>query len=1121
MGGNLNDWDMLLPSGDPYENINEDVDEDDDGMNENERSEEKHLGGYIRDYLQGNFVVDIHPPLGKMLFSLVVYLFGYNGKFDFMSGKLYPSNVPFIGMRMFAAGCGVGLIPISYLTIKRFTALDAPMMLFMGYTLLTWVNFYNHRNRPFTRGWWTWLLQTGVGLFLSSSVKWVGSFTIVTIDLCALKYLQESRKYLYLSTRDFSKQITALLLCLLVLPALLYMGLYAVDFQLLSKSGLGDSWVSPQFRMTLKGHDVEPVMADIAWLSKIHIRHANSNGGWVHSTPGEYARDGAIEWDDDLTCWQVHPADPAVKDLQQQNYIDREKNPSSVPFEGYIYDGDLVGLKHCYTKVALSAFNLESIGFNKSFIREVRGIPWKRESSEETTWRIELVPEGSVPGLVTKQRQPATLKSEEKDASREQWHSIKGFRLFNEQWNCYLMSHKIYRATYSSYQEVGCIQENRQKANTIFVVDRNANPHLPASTPSHSYQPLNFFQKFIEINKVMWWSHHDLSPPFHASHDYYTYTSNTRGSKKRRRADASHPWSRLFLGRGLNYYSSKETNNYVYLLGNPVLWWAASSTAVPYVLGCLWSVLGFIRGNSNNQKQQQRARFGLIPFYTIAPGTFSLYFSILLLVSRLDRTWQSWSSRKLRYTTGILFVLAVIFAWYSLAPLAYDTDFSSRRACEQARSFGGWEFVCQRENLPLARPQDAIARIVVERRADHDAHAEQEERENSQFYYQEQQQQPGATTSGQQKNDRHDHERDHSGHDHDGVGKGEERDHEGPFNEDESEHYDHEHFHHPPGHHQADDEHGHHHHGHGHAIHNPASELHHHDSPPPSPPFDEQQQQQQQQQDSSAPIPGTVPDPATDPDETKKKSAAKKGRMDRMIAVAMQQAQATTISNQQKEKLAAEKLALEARQRELDEQLRAQELQEKEEMKLEQERQGTDEQERQRVEQEQLRTEQRQQREREERERRETEEREEQEKLRREEKARLLGEEQELRRREEQERLQREEQERQEREAQEQREREEQDRQQREDQERQRREEQERQQREDQLRRECEAQEQQEREQAEQHERQAAGEAAAVAATAEKEQLTREMLEEQVRILQAQVDSHRARSFDMAQQQQQ
>lgn len=108
--------------------------------------------------------------------------------------RLYTKNVPYIGMRLLSIVCGVGLIPISYLTIKnsghstqaaiicailvtfenalitqsRFILLDAPMMLFMGYTILAWINFYNYRNRPFTRGWWTWLIQTGVGLFLSS-----------------------------------------------------------------------------------------------------------------------------------------------------------------------------------------------------------------------------------------------------------------------------------------------------------------------------------------------------------------------------------------------------------------------------------------------------------------------------------------------------------------------------------------------------------------------------------------------------------------------------------------------------------------------------------------------------------------------------------------------------------------------------------------------------------------------------------------------------------------------------------------------------------------------------------------------------------------------------------------
>lgn len=187
-----------------------------------------------------------------------------------------------------------------------------------------------------------------------------------------------------------------------------------------------------------------------------------------------------VEWDDNLTCWQVEPSDLATKDRQSQNYIDRAKNPSSntPPFEGYIYDNDLVRLKHCYTKVALSAHPLESIGSNKSFIQEVRGIPWTREPSAETTWRMELVPEGAVPGLwmrIAKQSKVKDVKVKEK------WHSIKAFRLWNEQRQCYLMSHRVYRAPYSSYQEVGCIRDGRQKGDTLFVIDRNVNPHCTLS----------------------------------------------------------------------------------------------------------------------------------------------------------------------------------------------------------------------------------------------------------------------------------------------------------------------------------------------------------------------------------------------------------------------------------------------------------------------------------------------------------------------------------------------------------------------------------------------------------------------------------------------------------------
>ncbi|GJJ77085.1 dolichyl-phosphate-mannose-protein mannosyltransferase [Entomortierella parvispora] len=874
----FNDWDLLLPNtkADPYE------EEDDDGLNEDEKwkkrqmvkrgwesprgqiilltlltllavfvriwklaipsavvFDEQHFGGFAADYIRGEFFMDLHPPLGKMLFAAVASMLRFNGNFHFAPGSLYPKTVPFIGMRLFAVACGAGLIPVAYMTIRRsghstqaaFTAailitfenamitqsrfilLDAPMMLFMGYTLLTWINFYNHRNRPFTRGWWIWLVQTGFGLFLSSSVKWVGLFTIATIGVCVIKYLQEARTHLYISTREFSKQFIALFFCLLLMPVVLYLGLHAVDFAILSKSGSGNAWVSPQFQMTLKGHDVVPVMADIAWDSKVRIRHANTNGGWIHSMPGETTRESAkdqaiqlVEWDDELTCWHIYPADPSLKEQHAQHKFERKYDPS-IQFQGYIYDGDEIRLRHCYTKVALATNDIESVGSNKTFLKEVRGIKWSKKPTKETVWRLELVPEGSVPGLADyhglegksfsaakggsspkvierEMRDPVVNSKDEKSGAtlpardeNKQWHSIKGFRLYNEKQKCYLQSSKVFRAPYSTYQEVGCIQGGRQKANTIFIVDENINPHLPKRATSLSYRPLTFFQKFKELNRVMWWTHHDLSAPVHGD------------EQTRRPSDESHPWTWPLMRRGMNYYASKETNHYVHFIGNPLLWWAATGAVAFYVASCLLSVYQFLRSKNitatssamgrHRGKQAERDRFGVTPFYAVASGTFfagwaihylpfffmsrqvflhhylpALYFSILLLVSRLDRLWSSWpalsnngggsssggstlivTSGRMRFLVGVGLMAAMIMSWWMFSPLSYGTDFATKAQCQRLQALGGWNFICQRQDLPWARPDAAAAAAAAEAEAARKREEDEEDDDESHFYY--------------------------------------------------------------------------------------------------------------------------------------------------------------------------------------------------------------------------------------------------------------------------------------------------------------------------------------------------------------------------------------------------
>ncbi|KAF9967783.1 hypothetical protein BGZ70_008261 [Mortierella alpina] len=876
MGDIFNDWDLLLPSADAFEDGP--GSDEDDGLNEGERwkkrqmtkkgwessrgqgilmtilvlmavfvriwklavpaavvFDEQHFGGFVADYLKGEFFMDIHPPLGKMLFAAVAYMLGFNGNFEFVPGKLYDKNVPYIGMRLFAVACGVGLIPISYLTIKksghstqaamicavfltfenamitqsRFVLLDAPMMFFMGYTMLSWINFYNHRNRPFTRGWWLWLAQTGFCLFLSSSVllqsvKWVGLFTIATIGVCVLKYLQEARTHLYVSTRDLSKQFTALFVCLLLFPAVLYVGLHILDFKLLSKSGSGNAWVSPQFQMTLKGHDVLPVMADIAWDSKVHIRHANTNGGWIHSMPGEYTRDGSkdqavqlVEWDDELTCWQVYPSDPTLRMNHARQKISRKENPA-LEFDGFIYDGDQIRLRHCYSKVALAANNIESLGSNKTFLREVMGARWVKQPTEETIWRLELVPEGMVPGLadyysaqmkppkdeksakgkkdqairaVEREMKDGTALAEDKDATArqrkdksKQWHSIKGFRLWNEKQQCYLQSHKVFRAPYSTYQEVACVQGGRQKANTIFIVDQN----------------------FLELNRVMWWTHHDLSVPTHG--DEHS-NGGTGGLTKAQ--DVSHPWTWPLMKRGMTYYSSRETNHYVHFMGNPLLWWAATASVVLYMASCLWSTIKYL--TAKQATIVERDRFGITPFYAVASGAFfagwaihyvpfffmtrqvflhhylpSLYFSILLFVSRLDRSWQRWPAR-VRYLAGIALMAAVFMSYYHFAPLAYGSDFGSRAQCERLRALGGWQFTCQRQELAWARPEERIPQTSAHESVG-TVQEEEEDSGESHFYDdvgaddEHQHHTEGAGEEGEHHHEQHEQQQNHESH---------------------------------------------------------------------------------------------------------------------------------------------------------------------------------------------------------------------------------------------------------------------------------------------------------------------------------------------------------------------
>ena len=59
-----------------------------------------HFGKFASKYVKTQYFIDVHPPLAKLLITLVAFIFGYDGQFDFKDiGKyayLCLFNLPYL-----------------------------------------------------------------------------------------------------------------------------------------------------------------------------------------------------------------------------------------------------------------------------------------------------------------------------------------------------------------------------------------------------------------------------------------------------------------------------------------------------------------------------------------------------------------------------------------------------------------------------------------------------------------------------------------------------------------------------------------------------------------------------------------------------------------------------------------------------------------------------------------------------------------------------------------------------------------------------------------------------------------------------------------------------------------
>jgi len=493
---------------------------------------------------------------------------GYDGHFHFDNiGDSYISNnVPYVAFRALPALLGALTIPVVFLIMwesgyslpaciisaslvlfdnahigqTRLILLDATLVFAMSVSVLCYVRFYKMRHDPFSRKWWKWLLLTGVAMSCVISTKYVGVFTFFTIgsavaiDLWGL--LDVNRKEGALTLPTFAKHFGARLFGLIVVPFFFYLFWFQVHFAILSRSGPGDDFMSPEFQSTLSDNIMASSAVGIEYYDTIAMKHKETKT-YLHSHPDKYPLrydDGRVSsqgqqvtgypFSDENNHWQILPMNLFPEDNQAGHPV---KN------------GELVRLRHLITDSYLLTHDVASPYYPTN--QEYTAVGTEEaygERSNDTLFEIKI----------------------ENGKAGQQFKSMSGhFKLIHFPTRVAMWTHTTPLPDWAYKQAEINGNKNIQQSSNVWFVDEI--PSIPKDSPrlimeERKVKYVPFLKKYFELQRAIFFHNNALT----SSHPY-----------------SSQPIQWPFLLRGVSFWTQNDTKQQIYFLGNPIGWWIASS----------------------------------------------------------------------------------------------------------------------------------------------------------------------------------------------------------------------------------------------------------------------------------------------------------------------------------------------------------------------------------------------------------------------------------------------------------------------------------------------------------------------------------------------------------------
>ncbi|KAG2217376.1 hypothetical protein INT45_007386 [Circinella minor] len=567
--------------------------------------DEAHFGKFGSHYLKNEFYFDVHPPLGKMLVGLSGWLAGYNGSFAFESGHQYPEDVNYTAMRIFNAFWGSLLVPLAYLTARQFK--------------------------------------------MSQRASILAATMVLLVGLNTIEDLWEMLGDVQMPKKTYAAHWMARALCLIVIPALVYLFSFAMHFLVLYRSGPGDAQMSSLFQARLSGNSFDRNPLELAYGSKLTIKNYGYGGGLLHShvqTFPEGSKQQQVtcyHYKDDNNHWVIK-APRLIGDPQ-------EYEPDENGNVRFIKDGDIIRLMHPNTGRNLHSHPIAAPVTSGQW--EVSAYGNETVGDIQDNWKVEIVDD---------------LIYNDKERVRS---LTTRFRLRHTQLDCLLYANNVVLPQWGFKQiEVICDKRNRENdPHTWWNVEEHYNDHLPAA-PKNAYKS-KFLHDFWHLNVAMWTSNNALVP----DPDKEDILSSTPSE-----------WPLASVGLRMCGWSDDIIK--YYLLGNPAVWWPAFASLLVF-LGTAGYYLARMQRKIHDLSNAQWDHFfyvgktlflgwflHYIPFYIMGRVTYlhhyfpALYFSILMVPFLLDHLTTNMSNRTKWIIFGIAYgMVTLVFIYF--APVAY------------------------------------------------------------------------------------------------------------------------------------------------------------------------------------------------------------------------------------------------------------------------------------------------------------------------------------------------------------------------------------------------------------------------------------------------------------------